>query len=543
LEARLAPSTVTNLLDAGPGSLRQAIADTPAGGTVDFQPGLRGTIALTGGQLAIAKDLTITGPGAGVITVSGNGTSPAFNVAATFTVTISGLTVANDLGSDGISSDGLLAVTDCAISASYAGIANGTGSAQVTDCAVGTGGITNGSGSMQVTGCTVSGGDVCGIYNGMGSLTVTDSAVSDNGTVHSFTGGIENSGGTLTVTGSAISGNHGGIGGGIYNGGTATVTDSVVSDNTANEGGGIINRGTLTVTNSSVTGNAVSGGGGGIANERTLTITGSTINDNTAGGGGGIDNLASLVATSSTISGNTAGAFEGGGIYNIGGASAAFTDCAISGNTAGTDGGGIWNVGPAGRATLALTNSTMSGNSAGSGAAVQNDASAPPVTITASTIRGAYVQTGGSTLVSGRLTVDLLDLRGGTLSGTGVINGDVRNAAEVSPGTATATGVIVINGDYTQTGAGSLSLRLGGLAAGDDYDRLVVTGLARLDGTLAVTLVNGYQPQTGDQLQPLLFAGGQGLFSRYSGDAGRFSFLYVYDDGSFLPVGLTLVAL
>src|SRR6516225_8501060 len=78
LEGRCLPSTVTNLLDAGPGSLRDAIATTPAGGTVDFQPGLTGTITLTSGELAINEDLTITGPGADVITVSGNNASRVF---------------------------------------------------------------------------------------------------------------------------------------------------------------------------------------------------------------------------------------------------------------------------------------------------------------------------------------------------------------------------------------------------------------------------------------------------------------------------------
>jgi hypothetical protein len=44
LETRRLPSTVTNLSDHDPGSLRDAIASTPAGGTVDFQRGLTGTI-------------------------------------------------------------------------------------------------------------------------------------------------------------------------------------------------------------------------------------------------------------------------------------------------------------------------------------------------------------------------------------------------------------------------------------------------------------------------------------------------------------------
>jgi hypothetical protein len=68
LEGRCLPSTVTNLNDAGLGSLRDAIAITPSGGTVDFQAGLTGTILLTTGELAITKNLTIAGPGAAVLT-------------------------------------------------------------------------------------------------------------------------------------------------------------------------------------------------------------------------------------------------------------------------------------------------------------------------------------------------------------------------------------------------------------------------------------------------------------------------------------------
>src|SRR5262249_60735714 len=95
LEGRCLPSTVTNLTDHDPGSLRDAIATTPSGGTVDFQAGLSGTITLTTGELAITKNLTIAGPGADVITVSGNTASRVFDIGATFTVDISGLTIAD----------------------------------------------------------------------------------------------------------------------------------------------------------------------------------------------------------------------------------------------------------------------------------------------------------------------------------------------------------------------------------------------------------------------------------------------------------------
>src|SRR5262249_47991592 len=95
LEGRCLPSTVTTLNDAGPGSLRDAIVITPSGGTVDFQAGLTGTILLSTGELAITKDLTIAGPGADVLTVSGNHASGVFNIQAAFTVGISGMTIAD----------------------------------------------------------------------------------------------------------------------------------------------------------------------------------------------------------------------------------------------------------------------------------------------------------------------------------------------------------------------------------------------------------------------------------------------------------------
>src|SRR5262245_4317172 len=59
LEDRFLPSTVTNLNDSGPGSLRQALTITPANGQIDFQPGLSGTIQLTSGPLNITQNVNI----------------------------------------------------------------------------------------------------------------------------------------------------------------------------------------------------------------------------------------------------------------------------------------------------------------------------------------------------------------------------------------------------------------------------------------------------------------------------------------------------
>src|SRR5579872_863401 len=76
LEDRTLPSTflVTNLGDSGTGSLRAAVAaaDSTSGAVIDFAPSLHGTITLTSGQLNLSRNVTIDGPGANKLTVSGN---------------------------------------------------------------------------------------------------------------------------------------------------------------------------------------------------------------------------------------------------------------------------------------------------------------------------------------------------------------------------------------------------------------------------------------------------------------------------------------
>jgi hypothetical protein len=232
---------VTNLSDHDPGSLRDAIATTPPGGTVDFQPDLAGTITLTSGGLIIGKDLTIAGPSAGVITVSGNQRSGVFDIFGGFRVEIAGLTIAE-------------------------GFTSGHG-----------GGIQN-FGALTVTGCTLTGNFSVrggGIAN-LGTLTVIDSMLTAN-SADLVGGGIYNVNSTATVTGSTLTGNSAGGGGAIANeGGTLTVDNSTLSGNSADgDGGAITNGGPLIViTSSTLTGNIVTAGygsGGAISDIGTST--------------------------------------------------------------------------------------------------------------------------------------------------------------------------------------------------------------------------------------------------------------------------------
>jgi outer membrane autotransporter protein len=104
-------------------------------------------------------------------------------------------------------------------------------------------------------------------------------------------------------------------------------------------------------------------------------------------------------------------------------------------------------------------------------------------------------------------------IQAGLLSGPGTVNGNVSNAGQVNPGGVGAAGLLTINGNYTQTSTGGLSIDLGGTQAGK-YDQLVVTGTATLAGTLNVNLIGGFIPSKGEDFHIMAFASESGTFSQ-----------------------------
>ena len=126
---------------------------------------------------------------------------------------------------------------------------------------------------------------------------------------------------------------------------------------------------------------------------------------------------------------------------------------------------------------------------------------------------GSYIQTSGSTVLNGgSINGGILSINGGALSGTGIIIGDVTNGGQVIPGGLGATGLLTINGNYTQTATGSFDVDLGGTAAGS-IDQLAVSGTASLDGTVDITLINSFQPALGNTFQVLTFGSSTGNFT------------------------------
>jgi hypothetical protein len=279
-------------------SLREAItaASGTPGAVIDFQPGLSGTVTLTLGQLQINDPVTITGPGAGAITISGNNASRIFFVddrtAAVINVAISGLTLTH--GNAGADVGGAIEVLQ-------------------NDALV--------LSDTVITGNSA-GNDGGGIYVGFGSLTVENAIISDNQSAMLGGGIVVFSGGSLTVDNTTISRNMAAFGGGgMYLVGikTLVVRNSTISGNSASADGGILFDGdTAEIQNSTISGNSASADGGGIFIESGAAVIGnSTVafntadSDNTGGGKGGgvvVSAAGALTLQSTIVADNAVGA-------------------------------------------------------------------------------------------------------------------------------------------------------------------------------------------------------------------------------------------
>jgi CSLREA domain-containing protein len=216
-------------------SLRDAItaieANNGSTGNITFATGLNGAITLTSALPTLSGQMTITGPGASSLTVSGGNSQTVgsvFTVNSGATVAFSGITITggNSVNGGGITNNGSTTVTNSAIS----GNTGGCGGAICTLV-----------GTLTLSGSTISGNNAQfnggAIVNGS-TLTVINSTIANNTAHYDYGGGIFNNNGVLTVLNSTLSGNTSGqYGGGIYNAGMVTVSNSIVGGNTASNPG------------------------------------------------------------------------------------------------------------------------------------------------------------------------------------------------------------------------------------------------------------------------------------------------------------------
>jgi hypothetical protein len=208
-------TTAENETDPGDGlsSLCEAIDYINSHGgnnTITFDPSLAGqTITLTDGELALTDTTgttTITGLGAGPLTISGNHASRVFNISTGVTADISGLTIANGYVTDGwgggILNNGTVTISNCTISDNSAAVSGAPRTA--------VGGAICNEGTLTITHCTVTGNHADGHGGGIGNydaiMTMSGCIVSGNSSTDDG-GGVTGDYSMLTVADSIISGN------------------------------------------------------------------------------------------------------------------------------------------------------------------------------------------------------------------------------------------------------------------------------------------------------------------------------------------------
>ncbi len=236
--------TVNSLLDNGPGNcnstctLRDAVASSSAGDTIDFS--VTGTITLNGNQINIDHSLTIDGPGARNLTVSGNDQSRVFDVGVdSSTTTITGLTITHGSPNSGeehsnvgggIFNWSLLDVSNVTFSNNYASYSGGA------IYAIGTLNVTN----STFVGNRSKWGSAVGSQSSSANIAAsTFSANSDNTSVST----VYNMVGTTNIANSTFSGDQSAA---ISQspGLTTVLIDSIVND-AAGCGGGLTGQNNL----------------------------------------------------------------------------------------------------------------------------------------------------------------------------------------------------------------------------------------------------------------------------------------------------------
>ena len=145
------------------------------------------------------------------------------------------------------------------------------------------------------------------------------------------------------------------------------------------------------------------------------------------------------------------------------------------------------------------------------------------------TVKSGFSQSGGSTVVDGVLNSKMgAGIQGGMLSGTGILNGNLKMAGTMMPGDP--TGTFTLNGNYAQTSGGTLAEQVGWLS-GSNATLFKVNGKVTLAGTLALSLLSGYNPTVGDSFILMTFLSDTGVFGTITGtDLGNGRFLDVIYD-------------
>lgn len=414
--ARANTLTVTNTNDKGSGSFRATTNSAKSGDTIVFASSLNGqTITLTSDQITIKNSVDIEGPGAALLSVSGNDKNRIFNINGGLTVTIAGLAITH-------------------------GYANGGA------------GVLNAGSTLTLAGDVVA-------YSQAFHL---ESDVGNGGGVRNSNGGNLVAKNCLFLGNTALgdrSANLEAEGGGLYNAhdSTASVTDCDFTGNQAFGGDGAV------ASKGFPSGFQGQAEGGAVHNAGTLIVEHCTFTNNLAKGGNGAK------ADSSAGVGLQMAFGTGGAIENHGGtitvSDSAFTNNQAIGGSNELGGGGpgsLWGQGAGGAitngTTATITNCTFTGNEARGGSGSTCTGSLFAGVATGGAIFSIF--TGATTTVSGcTFTNNLADggsgNSGATYSGTGFGGGIFSQQGAVATVTSsTFTGNVAVGGPGPFGGAG-----------------------------------------------------------------------------------------
>lgn len=311
--------------DPGDCSLREALAVAGNGDTILFalpgSPPWTITLSSSLGQLVIATDVTLQGPGAANLAISGNNLRRVATISAGALASASGLTFRDGRAhQSGDKHGGCILVLGTLTLTSV----------DLVNCQ---------AWNASLDGATT-GGDGGGIYVGATGTLDADLLVFDGGRA-----GL----GAATSNFPSVNGSKGGRGGGLATAGAAVVRRTTFTGGHAGDGGGP---------------NGPGGEGGGVAvlAGGSLLLEESTLSANTSGDGasfmtvfgsdgraGGIFCEGTCTLNNVTIAGNAIGATTSGGSAQGGGLAVVagttrLRNVTVSGNTASGTGGGIARI-------------------------------------------------------------------------------------------------------------------------------------------------------------------------------------------------------
>jgi hypothetical protein len=463
---------------------------TIANGNVTLSTGTKSMVAQT---LETAVSATWTG---GSLLLSSNATWNNLSTSTIdirFDATLSGGTLDNAGALLKSAGAGTTSLTARLVNSGYLEVSSGT-------LALGGGGVSTGA-------MVVDAGATLNFTNGTDTLTAS-STLGGAGAA-GFTGANVTLAGSFAVSGTTT------VSAGTVNfDGGATLNDLTLSGGTLGGAGDHVVGGMLTWTGGTLTGGGttfanggmmISGSNGKVLNDHALVNAGAAVWIGT----GSVNFFASA-----SFDNSATGTFDIQTDGTFGGLGAVLTNEGTLGKSAGTGtttvNGDLVTTG-----VLQVASGTWV-----LGGDLENHGEVDVASANTLQVNGFFAQVEGTINLGGTLTLtgtgNLLDLEGGILNGSGTINASVVNAAVVNPGGDGSAGVLTINGSFTQTSSGVVSIDLGGTTAGTEYDQLIVHGAVSLDGTLRVQLINGYDPALNDAFQVMTWTSRSGDFANRS---------------------------